>query len=459
MFETNVGGSATRTDDTETNRLSSVALETDLEPRVVRLAQLVAGFGDVLERFKGASAAFGATVFDNFDDPGVSNDALDLLFASSTDARRDLAVLRRDAPKLVAAPDAGAGHPLVRRLALLGASAAAVAAGFEAFERSIGPAVPPRTPGGVGRLNEFVALIVRALLDIAEAIDGLRWDPVHPVLAAEAGTQPVESPTRPPEQRRSSAAAIGMPVAGALWQILRRRRTRLMIEGAGVVVVGLVILASALSGGGHTPGSITDPGSASVRPSGTDYPGVAVGSSPPSLSPAPDASTVPGQSGAAPTSGVASTSGPSSAAPTPTPPRPTPRPAHTPAPTVEPAARATQFGNLMLTAAGSIDGFLDTIGSAVQDADLPTVTAAADDIATTATMERSWLLSHPAAACYESFQEAAFTAYGELIVTASAIVDDVNAGDANAIHPEVASSHGDVSMLRQAGNKAVAACA
>jgi hypothetical protein len=430
--------------------VNPVDLEADLEPRVARLERLVAGFEDVLERFQGASGAFGATVFDNFDDPGVSNDALDLLFASSTEARRALAVLRRDAPGLVAAADAGAEHPLITRLRLVGKSAVGVAARFEEFDRSIGPAVPPRTPGGVGRLNEFVALIVRALLDIAEVVEGLQFGDPALALAAAPATQPVESPTRPPEGRRSSVAAVGMPVAGGLWRIFRRRRTRLMVEGAGVVVVALVILVSALGERSRAPGLATGTGSTSVGPSGTGLPGVAIGGSP-SQSPSPGAPTEAGASNApAP--------GPSTPAPAPTPPRATPRPTQAHGPTPTPASGATLFNDRIVSAAGSIDGLLSTITSAVQDADLPMAAAAADDIASTAAGERSWLLAHPAAACYETFHESALGAYGDLIATASAIAQDAGAGDGNAIHREVASSHGDVSTLKQAGSKAIAAC-
>ena len=50
-------------------------------------------------------------------------------------------------------------------------------------------------------------------------------------------------------------------------------------------------------------------------------------------------------------------------------------------------------------------------------------------------------------------------AYDELIVTATGIAQSAEAGDANAIHPQVASAHGDVATLRQAGDKAIAACA
>jgi hypothetical protein len=226
-----------------------------------------------------------------------------------------------------------------------------------------------------------------------------------------------------------------------------------MVEAAGVVVIAAVILASALGGGGRTPGSVAGPGSASVRPSETGSPGVALGGESPGGSPSPPASPDDGGT-RAPT-----TPGPSSAAPAPTPPRSTPRPTQRPAPTQDPAAAATRFSNRIATAATSIDGLLNTISTAVQDADLPTAATAADDIATTATRERAWLLSHPAAACYQSLQESAMASYGDLIVTATTIAQTADAGDANAIHPQVASSRGDVAALRQAGNRAVAACA
>ena len=244
-----------------------------------------------------------------------------------------------------------------------------------------------------------------------------------------------------------------MPVAGAMWRVLRRRRTRLIVEAAGVLVVGVVILVSALGEGNRTPGLTAGPGSASVRPGRSAYPGVALGSSEPSLSPAPEASTVPGSSGAAPSPG------PSSVAPAPPPPRSTPRPTQQPAPTPNPPAAVTQFGNRTATAATTIDGLLNRITTAVQNADFPTAASAANEIGATATRERSWLQSHPAAACYQSIQDSAMASYGELIVTAAAIAQTAEADDANAIHPQVASSHGDVSTLRQAGNKAVAACA
>ena len=90
---------------------------------------------------------------------------------------------------------------------------------------------------------------------------------------------------------------------------------------------------------------------------------------------------------------------------------------------------------------------------------MPMAKAGADEIATIAKTERSWLLAHPAAACFESFQASAFATYGDLLATATAIAQDADAGDGNAIHQEVGTSHGDVSALRQAGSKAVTACA
>ena len=118
-----------------------------------------------------------------------------------------------------------------------------------------------------------------------------------------------------------------------------------------------------------------------------------------------------------------------------------------------------KFGNRTSAAAAVIDGLLGTITTAVRDANLPAAASAANAMGATATTERSWLQSHPATACYQSVHEAAVAAYDELIATATAIAQNAEAGDANAIHPEVASSHGDVATLRQAGDKAVAACA
>lgn len=118
----------------------------------------------------------------------------------------------------------------------------------------------------------------------------------------------------------------------------------------------------------------------------------------------------------------------------------------------------TQFGNRTAAAAAVIDGLLGTITTAVQDANLPMAASAANEMGATATSGRSWLQAHPALACYKPIQESAMAAYVELIATATAIVQNAEAGDANAIHPEVASSHGDVATLRQAGDKALAAC-
>lgn len=427
--------------------LGAAALQADLEPRLARLEQLVAGFDKVLQRFArsdagaGATAATGQAIFENFDDAGASNEALDLLFESSTDARRDLAAVRRDVPTLLAA-DRSAGHWLMIRVRALGASAAALAGRFEDYGRSINPTVPPRTTAGVGRLNEFVALVVRALLDIADVADGLRLQ--EDVLA--------DAPARTPEEHRSAVAAVSLPVAGGPWRRLQRRRTRRMIASAGVVVVGVAILVSLLSERGSTPGSAVGSPSPSAGPERTVPPGVAIASDSPSPSASSPPATEPGAS-------AAPTPNPSSAAPAPTPPHPTPRPTQRPAPTPKPPpAAVTRFGNRTAVAAAAIDGLLGTITTAVQDANLPAAASAANAMGATATSERSWLQAHPALACYQRIQKSAMAAYDELIATATAIAQNAEAGDANAIHPEVASSHGDVATLRQAGDKAVAAC-
>ena len=445
-------GTAIPSDAADTAPLDAAALQADLASRVARLDQLVAGFDLVLERFKGAdvgagaSAATGPAIFENFDDAGASNEALDLLFASSTDARRDLAALRRDVPALLAANRID-GQQLMLRVRSLGSSAANLAGRFEDYGRSISLTVSPRTAGGVGRLNEFVALVVRALVQIVDVADGLRRNEDR-----HAGA-PASPPASAPEEHRPSvAAAVSLAIAGAPWRLLRRRRTRLMIESAGVAVVGVAILVSVLNQGGSTPGSAVGSLSPSAGSDWTSPPGVAIASGSPNASPASPAPTEGGAS-------ATPTTNPSSAPPAPTLPPSTPRPTQRPAATPHPPAGITQFGNRAAAAAAVIDGLLDTITTAVQGADLPAAASAADEVGATATRERSWLQSHPAAACYQAIQESAMAAYGELIVTATGIEQNAEAGDANAIHPQVGSAHGDVSTLRQAGNKAVAACA
>jgi hypothetical protein len=439
-------GTAMPADKADTAQIDPAALQADLEPRVARLEQLVAGFDQVLQRFAGADAGGGAgaaagpAIFENFDDAGASNEALDLLFASSTDARRDLAALRRDVPTLLAA-DRSAGHWLMVRVRALGASAAGLAGRFEEYGRSISPTVPPRTTAGVGRLNEFVALVVRALLDIADVADGLRRHEDRLIVA----------PTSPPEEHRPAVAAVGLPVAGGPWRLLQRHRTRWMIAAAGVVVVGVAILVSQVSEHGSTPGSAVGSLAPSAGPERTAPPDVAIASGSPSPSASSPPATEPGAS-------AAPTPNPSSAAPAPTPPRPTPRPTQRPAPTPRPPAAVTQFSNRTAAVAAVIDGLLDTITTAVQDTNLPMAASAAHEMGVTATRERSWLQAHPPLTCYRPIHESAMAAYDELIVTATGIVESAEAGDANAIHPQVASSRGDDATLRQAGSKAIAAC-
>jgi hypothetical protein len=440
--------SAQRWDETGRSALNPGALQAELDLRIVRLEHLVAGLRLVLERFEGASVALGTTVFDDFDDPGASNEALDALFESSMDARRDLTVLRRDVPTVGPALEGGPELPLMTRLGALGKSATELAGRFEQYRRSITLTGPPRTPGGVGRLNEFVALVVRALLDIAQIAHSLRRDDGRLGFAAGEVAAPREQPTSLPARHRPSAATLGVPLAGALWQVVRRRRTRLMVEFAGVLVVGVGILVAALGEGSRTPGFVAGPGSASAGPGQTGSAGVAVGGSP-----------FPGSNEAG-SSGAPPAPAPSAAVPAPAPPRSTPGPTRRPTPTLDPAAAAaTGFNDRITTAAGSIDGLLSTITTAVHDADVALAKSAADDVATIARRERSWLLAHPPAACYQSFHDAALATYGELIDTATAIANDADAGNTKAIHKEVASSHGDISALKQAGTKAITACA
>lgn len=448
MTVPNVGGTATRTPAPETTGLNPAALEEDLDLRIERLEHLVAGLGLALERLHGGGAAFGATAFFDFDDSEAGNETLDVLFASTADAQRDLIVLRRDHEALVAPTDARSEPARRARLGRLGTAATELAVRFEEHRREIGASTPPRSPGGVVRLYEFVGMVVRVLRDIAEVMDGLRREEPYIGLAVVAATRPHVAPTGPPGRHRTTSLPPFVAVAGQLLRALRRRRTRLVLESAGLVVVALVVIVSAMGEGGRAPGSVTGPGSEGAGPGRTADAGVAVGGG----SPTPGASTEGGPSGAP------LTPSPSSGLPGPTSPAVTPRPTSPPA-TPRPPTGATRFNDRIVTATGSIDGLLSTISAAVQDSDLPTAKAGAAEVATIAMTERSWLLAHPAQACYAAFQASAVASYGELIETASAIAQDADAGDGNAIHQEVGTSHGDVSALRQAGSKAVTACA
>jgi hypothetical protein len=234
----------------------------------------------------------------------------------------------------------------------------------------------------------------------------------------------------------------------------------MMAEVAGVAVVGIVILVSALGGGDRAPGFVADPGSATVGPGQTDNRNVAMGSGSPSGSPTPGAPTGPGTSGPPPTpAGGGSAPGPSSAAPTPSVPRSTPRPTPTPAGTVDPAAAATQFNTRIVTATDALDTLLGAITSATQDSDFAAAKSAAVKIAAITTTERSWLQSHAPAGCYQSSYDSAVASYVELSATAKAISDDADASRAGAIRNDVAKAHSDLSALKRAGTKAVTACA
>ena len=457
---------ATTPDDDEPNGLSQAAIEASLEARIVRLEQFTSGLAVILDRFRGRRGSGTTTVFDDFDDPSAGNEALDVLFAACSNARRDLTALRRELAALNGAPDRGSELAVVTRLRLLDASATELAARFEDHRRSRDVTLPPRSPGGVVRLDEFVGMVVRALRDIAEAAEGLRRRPAQVEIAAVvAAPQPIAprpiapqpSAPRPAARPRRSVVAVATPAAGALWHVLRRRRTRLLIELAGVLVVGLVVLFSALNRGEQAPGSIAGLQSPSATLARTGDTGVAVGGSSPSSLPSPLPSPGPVTPGPTPVGPPAP--GPSKGAPAPNPPPATPSPTRRPAPTPTPPIAVTRFNDRIVAAADSIDGLLASITTAVHDADLATAKAGADEIGSIASAERTWLLAHPAHACYESLQESAFATYGDLISTAAAIAADADAGDGNAIHKKVASGHGDVSALRQAGTKAITACA
>jgi hypothetical protein len=447
MVEANVGGSATMAGDGDGVAPNPAALEADLDARITRLEQLVTALGVVLQRFNG-EATFGTTVFESFDDPGASNEALDLLFESTTDAHRDLAVLRQDA-RLLTEPSHDSAHPLVARVGLLGESATELAGQFERYRRSIGLTVPPRTPGGVGRLDQFVAMVVRALVEIAEVVAVLRPAERRIGVVAGAVTVPQQPPSVAPRQGPRPTATVGRPMTAALWQGVRRRRTRLIAEFAGLAVVGLVILASALGGRG-TPGPTAGNGLSGAGPGQTGA--VAVGG-------APSGSVPPGSSPEPTASGTPPTPRATSAPPPPAGPPSAPEPTKPPAAPSGKALSATRFDNRITAGADSIDALLGTIADAVQADDLAAAESAAEDIEAIATADRAWLQSHPPKKCYRSFYNAALATYAELITTAIAVADDAEAGDATAIHKDVASGHADVTALRQAGNKAVTSCA
>ena len=408
MVEAKVDERATTTVGILDEAVSPTALEREVEPRIARLEELVAALGVVLERFQSARPAFGATVFDNFDDAGASADALGILSEATADARLDLHVLQRDVPSLVAPSEAGLQRPFASRFGLLRESSNGLAGRFEEHRRTIGLTAPSLSPSGVARLNEFVAVAVRVLLDITEVMDVLRRDVRRPGLAAPAVTAP-RAPTRGSrERRRTAVATIGMPVAAALWQAVRRRRTRVMFEFAGLAVIGVVILVSA-QGGGPPPGALTGAGSSSAGPGQTGIGGVAMGGGSPSVQPSPGASAEPRASDAPPP--------PDDPTPVPPPPAPpsTPRPTDRPALTLGPSAAASRFDGRITTAAGSMNELLNDITTDGQNADFAVARSAADDIKVIAQSERAWLRSHPPADCFESSHATALATYEELI--------------------------------------------
>jgi hypothetical protein len=478
--------------------------DPDLELRVGRLETVVSGLALVLGRLESGGGPLDGMTLDDFDDPGASNEALDLLFQSFSEARRDLSVLRHAAPSLAAAPFSSPQRTVLVGLAEQARSAASLADAFEAYRRSVDQRVPPRTPGGIARLDEFLGMIVRALRDVAAAVDQApgaqvappsampRPAPVLPplevVLAATAPAPPrpmvpAVAPRPPVAPAASVTAAPRMmatpvpkqptviprsagttprgrgPLAAWLWRHVQQRRTRLVVESAAVVVVALAILVSAMHPGAVPSGAFAASDSPSGGPGSTVGGPVAVGAgSSPGVSASPGGPTPVGQTDAPGDPGA--TSGPpGSAAPAPTPPRPTPRPTQRPTPTASPGNPAGQFADRMSAAADQIDGYLATITTAVKDADFQGARGAAVSMATVSSTERTWLQAHPPADCYASSYDTALTSYGNLIATATSIETAADAADANAIHQDVGSAHGDVSALKQAGSKAVTACA
>src|SRR5438093_12088251 len=105
MTEPNVGGYSTRMHVLEMQRLNPAALEADLMLRLERLEHLVAGLGVALQRLQAGGTEFGATASVDFDDSEASNEALDVLFASTAGAHRDLIALRRDGSYLLRGSD------------------------------------------------------------------------------------------------------------------------------------------------------------------------------------------------------------------------------------------------------------------------------------------------------------------------------------------------------------------
>ncbi|HTK43830.1 MAG TPA: hypothetical protein VL749_00560 [Patescibacteria group bacterium] len=461
----------------------SASGEAELAPRVRRLQTLVKGLGIVLERLESGGEPLDGMAFEDFDDPGASNEALDLVFESFSDARRDLAVLRHAAPLLAGATFASPARTVLVGLGELSRSAGSLAEAYERYRRSIDQRVPPRTPGGSARLDEFLGMIVRALRDVAAVVQAA---PALPPLAVVLATPPAVTPTAvaaasapavapsaavradpvvlpaaslPAAQRAPAQAKPATPPVGAwLCQHVQRRRTRLLVESGALLLVVLVIVASAMLRGGPPTGAtgVLDPSNGTPG-SSIGGPVAVGGGSSPQASPSPGASPLAGQTAAPGTPG-ATTAPPASTPPRATP-RPTSPPGPTPQPTPDPAIAAGKFADRISAATGEIDGLLAAISSAVQDADFQHASAAASNIATISSTERSWLLSNPPASCFASSYDTAVTRYGDVIATATSIEQAAEAADANTIHQEVGSTHGDLSALKQAATKAVTACA
>src|SRR6476661_7650516 len=183
----------------------AASADPELGSRLRRLATLVGGLRIVLARLESGGEPLDGMAFEDFDDPGASNEALDLVFESFSDARRDLAVLRSAAPGLAGATFASPRRTVLVGLKEVSRSAASLAEAFDVYRRSIDQRVPPRTPGGSARLDEFLAMIVRALRDVVAVV------PAAPVLPPLADVLQVPLADAPPVAQIQTAPAVASP--------------------------------------------------------------------------------------------------------------------------------------------------------------------------------------------------------------------------------------------------------
>ena len=471
--------------------LDLARIAADLETRAGRLQRFVQGLVSVLERFEANARSDDPTdLLADFEAPEASHEALRVLTEASTATRHDLAVLRTDIHALMRASPDGARPAIVGRIHETGLAAEALMARFEAFQRETGERLAARGagPSGAGgpaaqALQRFVANAERTLQDVADG--ALRVDQEDGHLGLMANATPTGAAVRtviiPPlprnRERRRPAALLAMAAAGGAFTSwgsrLARANGTLGTLAAGGALATVVLVAVVVSSG--TPAaSGSPPNSAGASQGGSG--GVAVGSTSPGASSEaspgssePAVSLLPGQTppptprpGSSPApSSPGQSQPPASASPGPsTPPAPTPPPPPppTPAPTLDPGAAADEFAARLTAAANSIDALLTSITTSVNAADFAAAKATAQNLENLAAAERAWLQAHPPATCYQTHHTNALARYGDLIAIAVEIQADADAGNANAIHNEVATGRGDVAALKLAASKAAAAC-